>query len=52
MTEIQRLEVISGIIAHPDFGDQFHLGASNVSEYIDSHRNPTSNNRNSDIIAH
>jgi hypothetical protein len=52
MTEIERLEVISGYIAHPEFVDQFRLGAPHVSRRIDSHRNLTSFNRISGIITH
>jgi hypothetical protein len=52
MTEVGRLEVISGFIAHPEFVDEFRLGAPHVSKRIDSDRNPTSFNRISGIIAH
>jgi hypothetical protein len=52
MTETQRLEIVSGIIAQPENVDQLRLELSNVSEYIDPHRNPTSNNPISHIIAH
>jgi hypothetical protein len=51
MTEIDRLEVIYGLIAHPEFVDQFRLGAPHVSRSIDSHGNLTSFNRVSGIIA-
>jgi hypothetical protein len=51
MTEIERLEVISGLIAHPEFVDLFRLGAPHVSRRIDSHRNLPSFNRVSGIIA-
>jgi hypothetical protein len=45
MTEIERLEVISGFIAQPEFVGEFRIGAPNVSKGIDSHNNPTSFNR-------
>jgi hypothetical protein len=41
MTEIERLEVISGFIAHPEFVGEFRIGAFHVSKRVDSHRNPT-----------
>lgn len=44
MMELQRLKVISSIIVHLEFVDQTHLGTPHVSKYIDTRRNPTSNN--------
>jgi hypothetical protein len=52
MTEVERVEVISGFIAHPEFVGEFRIGASHVSKLIDSHRNLTLFNRLSGIIAH
>ncbi len=52
MTEILRLQVISGIIAHPEFFDEVDTGMWQVVENIDPHDDPTSNERISGIIAH
>lgn len=52
MSDLSRLEVTSGIIVHSDIVDQFRLEASYELEYVNRHRNPTSNIRNSDIFAY
>ncbi len=52
MTKILRLQVISVIIAQPEFFDDIDIGMSQVVENIDSHVNPTSSKRISGIIAH
>jgi hypothetical protein len=49
---MQRLEVISGNVAHPEFFRQFRLGETHMLKYIDFDRNPTSVNRVSGFIAH
>ncbi len=52
MIEILRVQVISGIIAHPEFFDEIDFGMSQVVENINPHDNPTSTKRLSGIIAH
>jgi hypothetical protein len=52
MTEIERLEVNSGLIAHPEFVGELRIGAPHVPRRIDSRRNLTSFNRISRIVAH
>ncbi len=52
MIEILRIQVISGIIAHPEFFDEIDFGISQVVENIVPHDDPTSNKRISGIIAH
>ncbi len=52
MTEIMRVKVISGIIAHPEFFDEIDFGMLQVGENVDPHDDPTSNERISGIVAH
>ncbi len=47
-----RLQVISGIIAHPELFDEIDFGISQVIENVDPYDDPTSNERISGIIAH
>jgi hypothetical protein len=49
MTEIGRIGYFR-FIAHPEFVDQFRLGAPHESKHIDSHRNLTSFSRVSGFI--